>query len=211
MKSNRIKESFEKVLNEAGYTKFRNQNGEIDDFYDPYKKEPEYKYEGDFSKVDWDSRICKGLDFSSVEGLSRAAEVYELYFTGDFVHDLAHDGDVNGARDLSQAISRLQSKIIESAEQLGIKSEDLRDCESKDILKRFENFKNRKPRVRKPVDIESLKNEIRNLINGEYSEFKEFFTEDGDLKDRKSWGWIKLGATPVHKLAKKLWIAEYGK
>lgn len=207
-----------KIFNEAGYTTFRNRAGELDSFYDPNKKErPEPAWTPDFAKTDF-SWLFKNLDFSTKEGLEKAASRWRSYTTSDFVHDIAHDGDRAGARDAERALNDLLINIKKGAVKLGLMPEDT-DGALKDVILQIQkSWKNAQAaEKRKATKAANKENRMfqyaDELKSADLPEnLKELFGEDGLYKERRSWGTIKdYFDEPYGKALKQLWVNQFGK
>lgn len=183
---------------ESGYTTFTNHIGEKDSFYDPYKKEPaDVPYEEVFASNNWEARFFKGLDFSTKEGIEKAAKRWESNYFSDLVHDIAHDGDRAGAREASNALMKLQRTIHEKARELGLKSADVEEPLKK-MLYRTEQHERRIAAAEKgketkainsKIKVQTYIKELRDLDLP--AEVRELFAPDGYYKERRSYGVIK--------------------
>ena len=205
------------TLNEGGYSSFTNHIGEKDSFYDPYKKEhddnPEEIFFGssDDEKARWRRKFFKDLDFSSIDGLKKAAAVYYNAKGSDaYNYDLSRD-DYSEYLACQKVLKELYNKIAESVSQLGLKTSDIdENLYLYDIVSTVEKENSRK--AAKDAEIEECKSKIVDLLgSGEYDEYIDYFDDNGDLLEKKSWGWIKDQTTDLHKLAKKIWISKWGK
>lgn len=213
-----IHDFYESKLSEAGYSTFRNHIGELDSFYDPYKPEPaEVPYEPAYNKVDWYGRLAKGLDFSTPEGLEKAFAKYFSYSTSDFVHDIEHDGDRQGAKDAKAALAKLYSNILAGCNELGLTSADVTNPDFKKYLG-FEEVAKAKEEAaekRKAARAANAKNKVQKYIDELKTadlpdEVRELFNDEGYYKERRSYGVIKnYFDKPYGKALKAIWKDEF--
>lgn len=208
-------------LAEGGYVSFTNHIGERDSFYDPNKKEPtlaelDAQAGGDsYASVNWLGRFEKGIDYSTKEGLEKAANRWWSDYTSDLVHDIQHDGDYQGAKDCSKALSQFYSKIMSSAESLGLTSKDA-NGPLKDILQQSEKRAKNKASAEKRAATKAA-NQANRLADYQQKALattnetlRALLNDDGTLKARNSWGTIKDHlSTEEGKIFKNLWVNQF--
>lgn len=238
-KAAHLVEELNRCYESGGYTTFINHIGEKDQFWDPYKKDSAEEYEhaeplylSDENETNmWLRKLTKDLDFNNPEDLNKAASRYQ-YYSDDcdlFGCDLYRDDRISYLS-LQQARKRVYKAIMDAVDRLNLSTEsEGGTIPDNNYLARFirahkKSIANADAAAKRrattqanyEANIDTYKAQICDMLNsGEYgvpsNSYGNIFTTDGDLTARGTWGWIKDGNDELHKVARKLWIAKWGK
>ena len=216
-----------RIREAGGYVNFTNHLGEPDQFFDPNKIEPSMSDEDKVamattdvgSGVDYWIKTIEGdhANYETKDGLEEIANIWYDQWTSDLVHDLEHDGAKQDARDCSKALSKIQAKIINGIEKLGLTSADTHGGlkEVCDLLERQaqRDAKAAERAAAKKANQPARLEKYRQMaMKAKTPELLALLDDNGYLKERKSWEVIKdlldLDSEEA-KIFKNLWVNQF--
>ena len=211
-----------KSFTEGREVYFTNHIGERDSFYDPNAPEKSLAEldaeacSGDsYVKVNWLARFEKGIDYTTKEGLEKAANKWESFYFSDLVHDIKHDGDYQGSKECEAALLTFRSKIVKGAEALGITSAEANGALKsiiQDIEKRAKNkqIAAKRAATKQANQANRLADYQQKALATTNETLRALLNDDGTLKARNSWGTIKdYLNTDEGKIFKNLWVNQF--
>lgn len=220
---------FESIFKEAGYDTFTNSLGEKDTYWNPYKAEPkEYDYSMD-DRFAMTSSV-KGDEPSSkehLEGKELAKELLKAFREFDYhsnnqykfniEHRLNHDYEaIRNYKKKVATITRNWHALCDRAVEIGFDPYEYKDDvfggsvqfiiegmnHSKYMTKKRATNENRKATRDSNIKKRALETDIQEL--------KDLLDENGDLKERRSYGTIKkYKDTPDGKNFLALWKKQF--
>lgn len=224
-----MKKLFESIFREAGYDTFTNSLGEKDTYWNPNKAEPrEYDYGQDF---DWQIRQpVKGEKASSKEHLEgeelakelrRAFSEYDYHTNNEYKFTvearLSHDYDsVKQYKRKIATITNNFDALIRRAIEIDFDPYDYKDDILKGCYSLIEKHINwERDSLKKSAASEKRKatrdiNIKNKALETDIQELKDLLDENGDLKEKRSYGTIKKYLdTPDGKNFLALWKKQF--
>lgn len=218
---------FESIFREAGYDTFTNSLGEKDTYWNPYKSEPkEYDYSMDDRMAT--NMVVKGDEPSSkehLEGEKLAKELYKAFREFDYhtnneykfvvEHRLSHDYEAikNYKKKVATVVKNWYA-LCDRAVEINF---DPNEYEALDGYADFviSGMNHCKNLAKKRATSEKRKatrdsNVKKRALETEIQELRDLLDENGDLKERRSYGTIKkYKDTPDGKNFLALWKKQF--